>query len=245
MGSPTLVPSIRPRQAADAIRPGEVHAWVVDLDELALPSGPLLDDAERSRAQSYLRRQDGARFAASRAGLRLILAGYLGAEPASLRFQTGPGGRPRLAGIAPAGAEASQATLQFSLTRSADLALIAVSAGRVGADVERIVPRPGLTDLAAAGFAGREAAGIATGCCGSPLRGFYRHWTAREAYLKAIGCGLAGLRHVEFCCCPIPAIRFGGTQTAGRTLTMVDISPSYTAAVVASQPVSGCWRLVL
>ena len=59
----------------------------------------LLDAAERNRATSYLSALDGARFAASRAGLRRILGRYLDADPAELRFDRDPGGRPVLASL--------------------------------------------------------------------------------------------------------------------------------------------------
>ncbi len=73
---------------------GEVHAWLIDLD--ALPVGRLLAPAERDRAASYARPRDGARFAASRAWLRLILSRYVDASPAELRFAAGADGRPGL-----------------------------------------------------------------------------------------------------------------------------------------------------
>jgi 4'-phosphopantetheinyl transferase len=234
---------------------GEVQAWIVDLDVPAGDRDQLLDAAERDRAASYLRAADGARFAASRAALRRILGRYLGIDPAAVRFDTGTGGRPVLAN-GPYGHD-----LQFSLSRSAGVAVVAVSAGPgprpasallVGADVEAIVPRAGLadladlTDLAAARFSPAEAACIASaGCAGSPLRSFYRHWTAREAWLKAMGAGLAALREIEFDCCPVPAVRFRGTAVTAPDLRLhvLDISPDLAAAVAATGPLTSVRRL--
>jgi 4'-phosphopantetheinyl transferase len=224
-----------------ALRHGEVHAWIIDLDAPAdRPgrSGSLLDDAERDRTASYLSPRDGARFAASRTGLRRILGRYLGAEPAALSFRTAPSGRPVLAG--------QHGCLQFSLSRSAGVGLLAVSAGPVGADVEAIVARDGLADLAAARFGPVEAACIASGgCAGSALHGFYRHWTAREAWLKAVGIGLTGLTGTEFDCRNDLAIRFRDTARAvpDLRLQLLDISPAYAAAVAAAGPVTTCRRL--
>jgi 4'-phosphopantetheinyl transferase len=222
-----------PHQGGIALGPGEVQAWLVDLDDRAELRAAELDDAERDRAGSYLRPRDGARFAASRAALRLVLAGYLGRAPVSLRFLVDLRGRPRLA----------DRELQFSLARSAGLALIAVSLGPVGADLERVESRPGLADLAAARFSTGEAECIAAGCGGSPMQGFYRHWTAKEAYLKAVGHGLAGLRQAELACGPRPAIRLGGRPAAGWALSVIDAPAGYAAAIAASQPVTQWWRL--
>ncbi len=191
-----------------------------------------LDPADRARAASFVRPQDGARFAASHAALRLLLARYLGGEPDDPEFRAGPHGQPRLAAD----------EVQFSLARSGSLALIAVSHAPVGADLERVTARPGLGDVAAARFAAREAAGIAAGCCGSPTLSFYRHWTAKEAYLKAIGLGLAGLRDTELVCGARPAIWFAGRPIDGWPLFVASVAPRYVVSIVGRSSVtSWCW----
>jgi len=199
-----------------------VHAWLVDLDTPGAVDLACLDAAERARAASYLRAQDGARFATSRAALRQVLTRYLGGEPGRLVIRSGPRGRPRLAGDG----------LRFSLTRSGGLALVAVALEPVGADLEQLQPRLGLADVAAARFAGREAACIAAGCGGSSERSFYRHWTAKEAYLKATGLGLAGLRDTELVCGSSPAIWFAGRPGAGWSLSAAQVGPQHLAAIV-------------
>jgi 4'-phosphopantetheinyl transferase len=133
--------------------------------------------------------------------------------------------------------------LEFSLARTAGLALIAVSLKPVGADIEEVRAHPGLADMTAARFGSAEAACIEGGCAGTALTSFYRHWTAKEAYLKAIGIGLAGLAHAAFDCSPGPAIRFRGTPVSGVRLCLPDVSPGIAAAIVSSGPVAGCWRL--
>jgi 4'-phosphopantetheinyl transferase len=244
-----------------------VHLWVVPLEVPIGDSRPFLDAAELARAAGYRRPADGARFAASRAGLRRLMAGYLDADPARLHFRPDAAGRPAVAARAPVGdhaigqARACDARsgdqgpgdggdlvpgVEFSLARTEGLALIAVSAAPVGADIERLMPRPGLADLVAARFPPREAACLAGGCGlparlgEGPLRGFYRHWTAREAYLKAIGCGLTGLRRMEVTCWPRPEVRFGGAPADGWLLSFPVVSPGHAAAVVACQPVTRC-----
>jgi 4'-phosphopantetheinyl transferase len=190
-----------------------------------------LDAAESARAASFTRSQDGARFAASHAALRLALARHLNREPDDLEFRVGAHGEPRLAAD----------EVRFSLARSGGLALIAVSHGPVGADLELVAARPGLADLASARFAAREAAGIAAGCCGSPTRSFYRHWTAKEAYLKAIGLGLAGLRDTELVCGARPAIWFAGEPAGDWPLSVASVGAGHVASVIGEPSVTG-WR---
>ncbi len=239
MRSPARAESRPPRQRTEQIRPGDVHAWVADLDGPGIAAGELsgpalLDPRELDRAGRYARPRDGARFAASRAWLRLVLARYLGADPAGLRFATSPDGRPALAGE-------HAHRLQFSLSRSEGRALIAVSHALVGADIEIVRPRTGLADLIASRFSPAEAACITAGCGGSPPPGFYRHWTAKEAYLKATGRGLAGLRATELACGRPPVLRVDGRPADSWTLSLPDAGPDCAAAIVGSGPVTR-WR---
>lgn len=221
------------RRGAVAIGHDALHAWYVDLDAPGAAAAATLDSAERARAASYLRPQDGLRFAASRAALRLVLAGYLDAAPADLQYRIGPRGRPHVAGD----------EVWFSLARSDGVALIAVSRMPVGADVERVQPRPGLTDLAAARFTPREAAGIAAGCCGPALQSFYRHWTVKEAYLKAVGLGVPGLRDVELACSARPTLYLARRPVDGWSLSAVNAPAGYVAAIVGRMPVTSWQRL--
>jgi 4'-phosphopantetheinyl transferase len=220
-------------QRAESISPGEVHAWLIDLDAPARDAHELLSSAERERASSYIRQRDGARFAASRARLRLILSRYLDAEAAELRFATGSARRPALAAD-------HAGRIEFSLSRSAGRALVAVSRSPVGADIELVSARVGLADLIAGTFGAAEAVCIAGGCGGPPLSGFYRHWTAKEAYLKATGRGLSGLRGTALACDARPGIRFRGRPAAGWTLSLVEPMPDWAAAVVGGGPVTSC-----
>jgi 4'-phosphopantetheinyl transferase len=211
-----------------------VETWLIDLDDPTAASGRTgsrLGPAERDRATTYLRPEDGARFAASRAWLRLVLCCYLDAEPAGLSFAPGPDRRPALAGE-------HAGTLHFSLSRSAGLALLAVSRSPVGADLELLSPRAGLADLVDARFAPAEAACIASGCGGSPLRGFYRHWTAKEAYLKATGAGLGGLPGTELVCGVRPVIRCHGRLATGWMLSVPELATGYAAAIVGAGAVT-------
>jgi 4'-phosphopantetheinyl transferase len=222
-----------PGRPASPLPPGEVHAWLVRLDgaPAMTPGRCVLSGVERSRARRFVRAADGMRFAAARSGLRLILAGYLDEDPARLALRTGANGRPELAG-------AAAGSLDFSLSHTGDLALVAVSARAVGADIEAIVPRAGLREVALARFPATEAARIAQGCCGPPVDSFYRHWTAREAYLKLTGIGLAGLQRIGFGCRRDPVITCDGRAVRNVAVTRLDAPARHAATVAASEPVT-------
>jgi 4'-phosphopantetheinyl transferase len=221
-----------PNPGTISIGPGEVHAWLVNLDGWTADR-LVLDPGERDRSASYLRPQDGMRFAASRAAVKVIVSGYLGCEAERLRLLAGGRGQPKLAGH----------RLQISLSRSGSAALVAVSSDPVGADLEFVRPRAGLADLVAARFSATEAACVAAGRGGSPTRRFYQHWVAKEAYVKATGRGLAALRDTALSCGSTPVIWFRGAAESGWKICETEPSPGYLAAIVAAQPVTA-WRQI-
>ena len=94
-------------------------------------------------------------------------------------------GRPTVTGAA---------AVSFSLSHSGAFGLLAVAAGRVrvGVDVEEVRPRRHLDALAARVLNDEEhAAWLAIDDPDDRLRAFLGEWTRKEAYVKALGTGLA------------------------------------------------------
>ena len=138
-----------------------------------------LSDAERRRAGRY-RFADGARrFSLGRAWLRQILGTELGVPPAAVDLPDGPG-KPRLG---------TSTGPCFSLARSANLAVVAVAPFEVGVDLEHL--DQAIDGAAALACTGREEAALRRLPEGERVEAFLRLWTAKEAYLKATGAGLA------------------------------------------------------
>jgi 4'-phosphopantetheinyl transferase len=225
-------PSAEPRPCV--LGPADVRVWLARLDERQASRPGILDAADKERAARYRYVAARRRFEQAHVALRRVLAGYLDADPASLRFSSDERGRPVLAG-----AHAGQ-PLDFSQSRTDDLALIAVSPDRVGADVESVRPRTALADLARSHYTAAELDCLASDRDGSWLHGFYRHWTAKEAYLKAVGIGMAGLRDVSLDCGPSPGILWRGAPAVGWVVSPVIVTPDHVATVVATAPVTSC-----
>lgn len=81
--------------------------------------------------------------------------------------------------------------LCFNLTHSKGLTALAVGKHEIGFDCESLAGKPRPAVLAK--FSDRERSEIVT------VQDFYRHWTARESYIKYLGEQLAALwRKVEF-----------------------------------------------
>ena len=179
--------------------PDVVDLWSVDLDAdaPALVNRALdtLDDAERSRAERIVRPLARDRFILARAALRTILGDYLQVAPARVPLGIGPAGKPHL--VPSASLRAPAAGLAFSLSHTRGLVVIAVTTrARVGVDVEmraRRIP-PGVMRRV---LDEQELALVLAAPPEQRDEAFLRHWTVKEAYVKALGTGIAaGLRRV-------------------------------------------------
>jgi len=141
-----------------------------------------LSSSEMARANAFRYEHLRSRFVWCRAALREILGRRLDCLPARVALRTTAMGRPFVAAAA----------FDFNVSHCEDLALIAVLPATrcVGVDVEQLVPLPDLMGLAGTVLTPREIAELPeTG--DAQLQAFYRFWTCKEAYLKAIGIGLS------------------------------------------------------
>lgn len=170
---------------------GDVDVWVASLDRSAAEveafAGTLAPD-EHGRAFQYCFDTDKRRFIVRRGLRRAILATYVGAAPARLRFEAGGAGKPELPG-AGAGAHA----VRFSCSHSRDVAVVAVTGRRgVGVDVELVRPVPDALAIARALFGPAEGASLAALPTDERDKAFLARWTQMEARLKVSGGGLRG-----------------------------------------------------
>jgi 4'-phosphopantetheinyl transferase len=151
--------------------------------EVQVEDWQTLSDAEQAKANSYRFERDTTRFARARVVLKRILAKYLGTMPDSVSFRYNEFGKPYL----PIEAASS---LQFNLSHSHDLAVIAVCNDvEIGIDVEYPTDLEYL-DVARHFFAEAEIHFLRTRA--QDLReGFFRIWTRKEACVKAVGSGLS------------------------------------------------------
>ncbi len=143
----------------------------------------LLSADERERAGRFRFGRDRDRFVSGRAALRRLLGDRLGVAPADIEIAYGAAGKPYVAG----------ASVQFNVSHSDDVALIAIADGvrALGVDVE--VPRPGFggVDIARQFFAPGEVARLLAQPAEERDDAFLRCWTRKEALLKAHGGGLS------------------------------------------------------
>ena len=161
-----------------------VHIWRAALDEAGWPEAWQLPPEERERAEDFIRREAARRWVAARWALRKTLARYLDRPAAEIALETDERGKPRLQ------AEGSNG-LQFNLSHSGGLVLVAVTEGRpIGVDVETIAPRENLAALAERSLPTAEAAAVRATGPEQQLGAFYEAWVRHEARSKCLGTGL-------------------------------------------------------
>ncbi len=144
----------------------------------------LLSCAELARAERITNQPRRREFVAARCAVRRILAEVTATEPGCVHLATDESGRPYMT---------EDNRYDFSISHSHDMCAIAVGRDvRVGIDVERVTDRPRLDRIAEFMFSPDE---LTAWRCTEPARrvaAFYRLWTRKEAYLKALGIGLNG-----------------------------------------------------
>ena len=211
-------------------RGAAVEIWLEWIDRAPEPEGlATLDDDELARAGRLRFERDRRRFVGRRAFLRRILGGYLGVEPASIRYRRTANGKPALVDAHP---------LAFSTSHSDGLAIVAVvTQGEVGVDIERVRPMPDALAMARRFFTAREYEHLRSVPASTRSDAFLRLWTAKEAHVKLLGRGLSmpldgfevlGRADGE-------VVQLGGIgQARSVRLWSVDVPDGYVAMVAAT-----------
>lgn len=169
---------------------GTIQIWTCLLDAIAGPDLECcwisLADDERERANRFSFPLHRRRYVAGRGTLRRLLAAQLGIAPEEVQLSYGRFGKPTLDSLR------HEDELAFNVSHCEGFALIAVARGvELGVDVEDCTREVEHGAVARMVFSTRERNLL------NALRGtqrsrfFFRCWTAREAFSKCTGEGLA------------------------------------------------------
>lgn len=171
-----------------SLPPDEVQVWAIPLDQSPLMVSAMvrwLSPVERTRAGRFHSLEDCKHYVIAHGVLREVLGRYLKHAPSDVLLCTLPNGKPVLA------PELNDVQLEFNLSHSHELALIAVSRERrLGIDVERIRAVLDGKVIAARFFAPGETVTLSALPERLQLEAFFACWTRKEAYIKARGEGL-------------------------------------------------------
>ena len=210
---------------------GEIHVWRANLDCEPASLRALettLAPAEQARADRFRFPQDRNAFIATRGILRELLGKYVSRAPAELVFDYAGRGKPSLHA-------APDQAIQFNVSRSHDLALLAFTSRRsVGIDVELVRPDFAATEIAQRYFSPQEIEELKSLPPQSLAEGFFLCWTRKEAYVKARGEGMQiPLNSFGVSLTPGQPARLESTDSARWSLHSITPDPRYVGALVA------------
>ena len=165
------------------LHPGVVYIWEGRLDvpdRVTAAARKLLSPRERKRADRFVYDRHRRRYTVAQAHLRRVLGQLTDTLPENIRFRYEDKGKPFLAGGP-----------SFNQSHSEDRLMIAVAAaGRLGVDIEEMRRVRLMLEIADKNFARDEAARMRAAPANDRRRLFFRIWTRKEAFLKALGFGL-------------------------------------------------------
>ena len=241
----TAAPAWLPPPTELALGPDLVHVWRLPLTQPPAQLAVLaqtLGDEERARARRFHFDRDRDAYTCARGALRTLAGRYVAQRPDALGFGYRARGKPYL--TAPPGD-----SLQFNVSHSGELALLAFTRGReVGVDVERRRPLQDLRSLAQTSFSPAEYAALLGVPAHDQTDAFFACWSRKEAFIKATGEGIGQLAEFDVTVRadePARLLRIPGGAAAGPRWSMRDLPaiPGYAAALVVDghEVRIACW----
>lgn len=220
-----------------SLEAGTVHVWRISLDqqdETLERFRRTLEPDELDRAGRFHFEKHRRHFVVARGFLRSVVARYLETQPESLRFAYGEYGKPALA---------TEHVLRFNLSHSHEVALLAVALdAELGVDVEHIRADFASEDIARRFFSRAEVEVFNALPREEQVAAFFRCWTRKEAYIKAIGKGLSqALDEFDVTLGPgasAELLRAADDDASRWVLRDVDVGEGYAAALMVERPVA-------
>lgn len=174
--------------------PRGAEVWLLQPSDVpAADAGEVgvLDVDERRRLERLQRPEERQAFTCAHLLLRELLASRLGAPAADIQFVRrpcprcgGPHGRPAVAW------PSAEAPVEFSLSRSSGLIVVGLADVPIGVDAEAIGDER--TAMSVSGLlSAAERARVQDAPAAQRPLVFTRLWARKEAYLKAVGIGIA------------------------------------------------------
>ncbi len=163
----------------------EVHLWLIrwpDIESIILEHWNLLEGSEKREVSKLRNQEDRMRSGAGRIITKMLLAQYLKVANSDIKIVKGKFGKPGMKRIK------GKELLKYSVSHSVAMVVIAVTKNlTVGVDTEIVRAFPEYKEIAGNFFTKKESEAI---CKSQNAELFFYYWTAKEAYVKALGLGL-------------------------------------------------------
>jgi 4'-phosphopantetheinyl transferase len=165
------------------LNPDTVHLWAARLSQWKTKLNEMdsfLDPAERIRADRFIIPERRVDFITQRGFLRTILSKYLVHKPGEITISISEDGKPFLV----------EGNINFNLSHSEDLMICGITSGaRIGVDIQHIYPVENLDRIIPKILTPAEIKLIENSPQKDKNELFLTIWTAKEAFLKALGSG--------------------------------------------------------
>ena len=218
-----------------AVPMDDIDVWRLDCTRHR-DAGCAFDSALAPRERMRLRemRNPEARlhFAAGRWLARRVLARRLGRRETQIELTVDAHGRPSLDG----------GGIDFNLSHAGSCVVVALSSARVGIDVESTRRTRHWQPIARRFFSPAETAAIDASAMEERRMAFFRIWVRKEAFVKALGTGVAtGFARFDVSAGPEAALlaaRIEGVETSEWSILDFETDTDHVGAVAvrASRP---------
>jgi 4'-phosphopantetheinyl transferase len=206
---------------------GQPQLWLVRTGmfrgAVARMAESVLNGAERERASAFMKDDDRENYLAAHLALRLLLSAYLHMPPARVPLDRLPcpscaqqHGRPVVI----------DSPVQFSLSHSRGLCLLAFASTTVGVDVVAI-PTLATVEEVTSALHTREAAELREREPADRPAAFALVWARKEAYLKGLGTGLGRDLSIDYLGTSAESV----PEVPGWMIKDVTVDDGYAAAV--------------
>ena len=168
------------------LRENLIHLWYIPLDKVFFSSelGLVLAKEELQKAQNFYFENLRVNYIIKRNALRWILSKYCNVAPQDIVIQYTGDQKPFIA--------TNIVNIQFNMSDSHKMAVVAVTQNCcIGLDIEFVVPITNIYSIVQHFFSEKEFNKFAKLQTKQQLEAFYTLWTRKEAFVKAIGTGLA------------------------------------------------------
>ena len=228
--------------------PDEIHIWIGLLDQPVSRLQRLaetLSGEERIKADHFHFDKDRRYFTARRGILRTILGSYLNADPSLLTFRYGRNRKPELKdGF-------GKGRIHFNLSHSEGVSVFAFARDHeIGVDIEQVRDISGMKQIVERFFSIRENELFRSLGENQKKEAFFKGWTCKEAFIKAIGEGL--FRPLDqfdvslFPGEPTKLLRIDGDAGEARRWSIQELKPAPNClgafAVKTHRYETRCWR---
>jgi len=145
-----------------------------------------LSEDEKVRADKLKVELKRNQFIITRAVLRVLLSNCIETKPEAITFHYEQHGKPYITD------QYNNKTIEFNISHSGDYALIALTLGnKLGIDIEEMNSKIDYPTLSKRFFSEQENKALMNLKESNQLDAFYRTWVRKEAFIKAVGTGVA------------------------------------------------------